>query len=102
MEFAVVLTWVVAEGGAPVIAYLLMEKVAWLRKLAPEYKRYAAMALAAGVAVVAFLGQVAMDYRPVPEAARGWIEALFYVGMAAVPAIVTQIVHARLVLSQKE
>jgi len=101
MELAVVLTWVVAEGGAPVIAYLLMEKVKWLCKLAPEAKRCVAMGLAAGVAVLAFVGQVAMEYRPVPESARGWIEGLFYVGLAAIPAIMTQIIHGRLVLSKK-
>ena len=101
MDLVVVLTWVVAEGGAPIIAYLLMEKVACLRKLAPEAKRYASMALAAGVAILAFLGQVAMEYRPVPESARGWIEGLFYVGMAAIPAVVAQVIHGRIVLSKK-
>lgn len=93
-----VLQWVIS-GGAGVIAYWLMENISYLKNLAPEAKRYVALAIAIALAVLGYFAQVAMGYQVAPQDARGWIEALFAV--AGVAGGLSQIVHARLQLSKR-
>jgi len=73
------LTWVLSGGGAGVVSYWLMEHLAFLVMLAPQYKRYASLALAGGLAVLGYLAAVGMGYQVAPVEAKGWIEALFSV-----------------------
>lgn len=90
------LKWVLA-GGAGAVAYFLMERVPVLMRLEAEWKRYAALAISAGLACLGFLASVAMGYELQPVDVQAWIESLFAV--VAVAVGLSQIIHARLRLS---
>lgn len=93
MELAEVLSWILSGGGAGVIAYLLMDKVWQLAELPAEKKRYVALGLAAGIAWVAYLFTLGMEYQAPPQDVRAWIEALF--SIAAVAVGLSQVIHGR-------
>ena len=87
------LAWIVCGGGAGVIAYVLMDKVRLLAELAPEVKRYASLALAAILAMAAFVLGVFLGYEPHPVNAQMWVEGLFAVAFVATN--LSQIIHGR-------
>ena len=99
MELLVFLTWFVAQGGAPALAYWIMAQIEWPETVNREWQRYMAMVLTGLLASIGYLAQVAMGYSPMPEGTRGWIEALFYVGAGAIAMVTNQVVHARLELN---
>ena len=83
-----------AVGGSAYLSFWLLESVEWLTNLSPERKRYAAYALTAGIAVLAWLGKITMMYEVPPEGWRCWIESAY--GVAAGSVIANQLLHARL------
>ena len=87
------LAWIISGGGATAATYFLMEKVPALVALSGEYKRYASLAIAAVVAMLAFLLVVVLSYHAAPESAQAWVENLFAVAFVAVTS--SQAVHGR-------
>lgn len=85
-----ILVWV-TTAGAGVLAYWLIDNVAWLAQLAPRAKRFAAMALTGAIALAAWGVQLAMAYVPAPVDWRGWVEAA--VAIVAVAFAVSQGIH---------
>ena len=102
MELSELLSWVISGGGAAVVAYFLIERVAALKALAPEAKRYVAIALSAVLAVGAWFCAAAMGYAAWPVGANAWIEQLFLIATSAFT--LSQIIHgaARLPSSEAE
>ena len=76
------LIWVV-KYGAGVAAYFLVDKVPALVRLDPIPKRIAACAIAAAIAIVGFLAQLAMRYETAPVDVYAWIEMLWLIGTSA-------------------
>lgn len=85
-----------AMGGGSV--FWLMENVAFLRGLSPEYKRYTSLLLSAAIPVAAWLVGVLMAYWTPPETWRGWIEAVFAVACGGV--LTSQTLHGALNLAK--
>ena len=96
MELSEFLLWLVSGGGAGIVAYWLMERLGNL-ELSSEFKRYLSLALAAGLAMLAYYGQTLLGYVGTPETAQAWLEALFSV--AAVAIGLSQVVHGRVKLA---
>ena len=96
MELVDFLKWAVCGGGAGVIAYFLMEEIPALTYLEPKPKRYMSLALAAVIAMLGYMGMVALNYMPQPESLQGWIEGLFSV--IGVSSGLGQIIHGKLKL----
>lgn len=100
MELSEFLLWLVTGGGAGVVGYYLMDQVVkYFPNLSSELKRYLSLAIAAGLAMLAYYVQTVLAYVPSPETAQAWIEALFSV--AAVAIGLSQAVHGRVKLAQK-
>ncbi len=96
MELSEFLLWLVSGGGAGIVAYWLMERIG--KNIASsEIKRYLSLALAAGLAMLAYYGQTFLGYVATPETAQAWLEALFSV--AAVAIGLSQAVHGRIKLA---
>ena len=93
MELSEFLTWLVNGGGAGIVAYWLMDNLEFLRGLSSEWKRYASLGLAAGLAMLAFAAGVWLGYVDAPAGAQGWLEALFSV--AALALGISQAWHGR-------
>jgi len=91
MSLAEILTWILSGGGAGVVSYWLMDHLAFLVMLAPQYKRYVSLALAGGLAVLGYLAAVGMGYQIAPVMVKGWIEALFSVVGVAIG--LSQLIH---------
>jgi ABC-type dipeptide/oligopeptide/nickel transport system permease subunit len=102
MELKELLAWVISGGGAGVFAYFLIERIAALKALAPEPKRYVAIALSGVLAVGAWFIAAAMGYAAWPVGANAWIEQLFSVATYAFA--LSQIIHgaAKLPASEAE
>lgn len=96
MEMQEMLVWVMGGGGAGIVAYWLMGHIAFLMQLAPEWKRYASLALAACLAMLAYAAAVGLGYEAQPESSQAWLEALFSV--AAVAIGLSQAIHGRVKL----
>lgn len=90
MELRDILVFLTTAGAAGV-AYWLLNNVQSLAKLSPQYKRIASIVLSAGIAILAYLAQVAMLYAVAPVDTRAWIEALVTVGTSAFG--LSQVVH---------
>ena len=84
------LTWLLTPG-AGIAAYWLIEEIPQLKQLLPKTKRYTAYALSSLIAVASYLFMVAMQYRPVPEDWRQWVEVLSSVALVA--SGVSQLLH---------
>jgi hypothetical protein len=82
MELEKILVWVTTPGAAW-LAYWLINNVAWLSAKGPRAKRFWACGISAGLAIAAYLAQIAMQYQPAPVEWRAWIEALVLVGTTA-------------------
>jgi hypothetical protein len=53
------LAWIVSGGGAGIVTYFVMDT--WIPdSVSAEWKRYISLALAAGIAMLAFVGAVAL------------------------------------------
>lgn len=91
MELSELFFWILDRGGAGIATYWLMEHVAFLIALAPQYKRYVSYMIAGVLATLAFLASVGMGYQPEPETTRMWIEALASVIGVAIG--LSQLIH---------
>ena len=98
-DFGMMLTWVLSEGGAMALSYVLMDKIGFLRDLAAEAKRLVSFALAAVLAILAYGVSIAMEYQPVPIDTRAWIETLVSVALVAIMG--SQLIHGRRDLSKR-
>ena len=85
------LVWIVGGGGAAAITYFLFENVKKLGALTPLYKRFASLAVAAALAVVAYAASVGLSYVTTPVGWQGWLESLFAV--VAVAVVGSQSIH---------
>lgn len=99
MELKELLLWVLDRGGAGIATYWLMENIAALVALAPQYKRYVTYAIAGVLATLAFLAFVGMGYQPAPETTRAWIEALSSVVGVAIG--LSQLIHGAKQMKRK-
>ena len=91
VELNDLLTWILSGGGAGVVSYWLMERLAFLVALPAQYKRYVSLAIAGGLAVLGYLAAVGMSYQAEPETTRAWIEALSSVIGVAIG--LSQLIH---------
>ena len=82
MELLAFLTWVV-KFGAGLFAYFIVDNVPALVRLQAIPKRIAACGIAAGIAILGWLAQIAMLYEPAPVGARPWIEMIFLIATSA-------------------
>jgi len=89
----------VMSGGGGGVVYWLMEKVKWLKNLAPEYKRYASLALSALLPVAAWLVMLLFGYESPPTTWVEWAERIFT--LAAPALIVSGTLHGRIDLRKK-
>jgi hypothetical protein len=74
---------VLTTYGAAEAAYWIVARTR-LNLLPAEPKRWASFALAAGIAIMAWLSQIGMAYVVAPVGWRSWVEALVAVGGAAI------------------
>ena len=84
MELQAFIVWLVSGSGAAWVAYTLMEVVPFLANLVPQDKRYASLALAAVVAMLAQAAAVACQCAPTPADWLGWVTLLFSAASLAV------------------
>ena len=91
----IVLLMTAGSGG---LVFALMEKVAYLKNLPPDLKRYASLLLSMLIPVLAWLIGIGMAYFTPPDTWRAWIEAIFAVGAGGL--LTSQTLHGALRLSQ--
>jgi TRAP-type C4-dicarboxylate transport system permease small subunit len=96
MELKEFFVWLVSGGGAGLVAYWLIGVIPWLEDMAPEPKRYVALALTGLLAAGAFAVTVVLGYQSVPGTWLAWVEQIFSV--IAVAIGLSQAIHARRVL----
>lgn len=96
MELKDVLLYVTTVG-AGLLAFWLIENVAWFATLSPRARRIAAYALAAAIGIAAWLVGIAMLYTPTPLGWRAWVEGAVAVGMVA--SGLGQLLHGQKYLS---
>jgi uncharacterized BrkB/YihY/UPF0761 family membrane protein len=85
------LSWLVAAGGAGIFTSWLLDKWVWYQKWDDDFwKMVVAIILPGPIALLAYMGMIAMLYVRPPTDARQWIETIYAV-MAA--AIVGQLAH---------
>ena len=108
MEYSLVdfLAWLATGAGSGAVAYWLwgvLERASpKVDELSKEIKSYLTLGLAVLAAVVGYVGQLAMNYKPVPTTATEWIESLFSVVVIALPSVIaSRAIHARLQLKGK-
>ncbi len=99
MELSDLLFWILGRGGAAIATYWLMEHIAFLVMLAPQYKRFVSYAIAGVIVTLAFLASVGMGYQPEPETTRAWIQALSSVIGVAIG--LSQLIHGVRILPMK-
>jgi len=88
-----ILSWVLSQGGAMVLAHFLMEKVKWLHDISDMFwKRVAAFAIAASIAMLVFVMSVAVACNPAPADWLGWLNQLTVVATSAIG--LSQLLHA--------
>jgi hypothetical protein len=85
------LFWIAGGVGSGAITYVLFERVAVLKSLAPLPKRVGTLALSAVLAMGAFAAAVGLGYFDQPSGWQGWLEALFAVAFVAVGG--SQLIH---------
>lgn len=93
------LAWVMSGGGAGVITYILIDKVPFLKKLAPDYKRYASIGIVVALAWLGWGATMLMKFSPMPETWRAWIESGFSISFVAITT--SQLTHGVRDLRQK-
>ena len=92
------LVWIVSGGGAAYVGYWLVDNVPALARLIGDYKRYAAFALTAVVAVGAWCALTAVTGGAWPVDWRAWVSELFSVAATAI--IAGQGLHAATTLAE--
>ena len=102
MDLRTLLTTLVASGIGGTAAYWLLEKWAWFAGLTAEYKRFAALALNALVAILAYLAMLGMGYQTPPADWRAWIETIanVVIALGATTFAVSQVWHGARDLSK--
>lgn len=90
------LVWLLSGAGSGAVAYAIMQFLEGKVDLSAEVKRYLSLAIAAVVAVGAFMATVGLGYEAQPETVRAWIEAIFSV--IAVAIGLSQAIHGLLKL----
>jgi len=93
------LAWLLSGGGAGIVTYFLIDKVPFLAKLEPDYKRYVSIALVVVLAAAGWGISMAMGYSPVPETWRAWIETAFSIMFVALTT--SLVIHGGRDLRQK-
>jgi drug/metabolite transporter superfamily protein YnfA len=68
---------------AGVVAWWLIDHIAWFAGLQPDTKRYAAYGFSFVIACLAWLALVAVGARSVPVSVVEWINQLFMVGTSS-------------------
>ena len=91
MELTAFLYLLATGGGAAWAAYLLLEHVAYLAGQGPRGKRLWAMGLSGAIAVLAYVGLMAVREVPVPLGWVEWTKQLFFIGTSAFG--LSQIIH---------
>ena len=100
MNLEGIITWVASDGGAPLLAYYLMEQIAFLRTIAnAELKRVVAFALTGFLADAFYCLGIAMQFVAQPEDWRGWVNTLVSVALLAI--FVNQLKHGASTLSPR-
>lgn len=87
-----------ASGGAGPLVYYLLEKQAWFQRIAePDYKRWTAFGITAGIGVVFWFIGVAFEVIQMPAGDwRSWVTAVVEVCLAILPAFGTsQLAHTK-------
>lgn len=70
-------------AGAGTLAWWLIDRIAWFKSLQPDTKRLASYALSAAIAIVAYLGLIAIGSQAAPVGVVPWIKALWLVGTSS-------------------
>ena len=91
------LVWVISGGGAAYAGFWLVDNVDALARLVGDYKRYAAFALTAIIAIGAWCGLTAVTAGAWPGDWRAWVSELFSVAATAI--IAGQGIHAATTLA---
>ena len=99
MELKLIILWVLDSGGAGAIAYFLIDRVKGLAELAAVTKRYVAIGISSGVAMLIFWVATQLAYLPAPTTRVGWFEQLVFYATSAF--LSSQIIHAKLDLPRK-
>lgn len=93
------LIWIMSGGGAGLLAYFVVDKVKWLKALAPDYKRYVSLLLTALFAMGAWSIGIWVGYVPQPHTTVNWVETSFTV--IAVALFVSQGTHGAIDLRKR-
>jgi hypothetical protein len=93
MELRAFLLLLMGEPLAGLLAYKIVDAIPALARLAPQAKRWAACAVAGGIAVLAYLVAIAMLYMPAPGDWRAWIAQAFLVATTGFG--MSQLIHSR-------
>lgn len=91
--------WLLTGGGAGTATYILVDKVPFLKKQAPDYKRYWSIGIVLALTGVGWGLGMLMGYMPTPETWRGWIETAFSTGFVALTT--SLLIHGRVDLRKK-
>ena len=97
MDLESALVWIVSGGGAAWAGFWLVDHIPAMQLLIGDYKRYAAFALTAAIAISAWCGLTAVTAGAWPGDWRAWVSELFSVAATAI--IAGQGIHAATKLS---
>ncbi len=100
------LVWLASGVGSGVVVYwfwgFLERHSKKIDELSKELKSYITTGLSLLVAVLAYVGQLAMNYEMMPVLATDWIESIFGVILLALSNVITsRAIHARVQLRGK-
>jgi hypothetical protein len=68
---------------AGTIAWYLIDHIRWFAGLQPDTKRLVSYVFSAAIAILAYLGLIALGAEPVPGGASAWVSALWLVGTSS-------------------
>lgn len=91
--------WLLTGGGAGIVAFWLMNKVGFLKDLAPDYKRYASIILVMVIAGLVWGFGMIIGYIQVPGVWQVWLEDAF--AMMFIALSTSQAFHGATSLRQK-
>jgi len=93
------LAWVLGGGGAGALTYIAIDKIPYLKKQPPDYKRYWSIGIVVVLAAAAWGLTMLMGYSPVPTNWRQGVEMAFSVMFVAITS--SQILHGVIDLRQR-
>jgi hypothetical protein len=102
MEFRPFLAWL-STAGASIVAYIIINKLTEAGKPSTWSAwtvRLVSYAISGGIAILAYVGLVLMQYQAEPVNTRAWIEALFVVATTSFG--LSTIIHGKERLSRAE